>query len=173
MKGISEPSLPLYEHQDPTELQETVDRWMERGCRPERSPGEIPETLEAGVCVQSLSVRCACRATRELLRVGAEQLLDNAVRFSAHEPRPAGRAPNVVRDHGVCFDMSFTETPFRPFQRVHLDIEFPGIGISSRWGAAPCGATGRDLGRAAPEAGHRVVANHGPGHASPTTEKPR
>ena len=156
----------------PTELQQAVEpgsaggwgEFVDLSALLGRSPRRSRR-----VCVQSLSVTCTCSATRELLRVGVEQLLDNAVRSSAHEPRPAGRAPDVVRDHSVCFDMSFAETPFGPLQRIHLDVGFPGIGIS----LAGAARRGEIWAGAAPEAGTTLWPTMAPDTLPQPSTKPR
>ena len=74
-----------------------------------------------------------------LLRVLLDNLISNAVKFSAQraEPRievgcvgdPDGETAYFVRDNGVGFDPAFAERLFHPFQRVHGDEDFEGSGI--------------------------------------------
>jgi len=73
-----------------------------------------------------------------LLRVVLENLLGNAWKYSAREARTeisvrrvqdAGSAYYEVRDNGVGFDMSYADRLFGPFQRLHGDQEFEGVGI--------------------------------------------
>lgn len=72
-----------------------------------------------------------------LIRVALENLVNNALKFSAQNPKPAihiGRvgenlqATFFVRDNGVGFDMTYANKLFGAFQRLHSD-EFPGSGI--------------------------------------------
>jgi light-regulated signal transduction histidine kinase (bacteriophytochrome) len=74
-----------------------------------------------------------------LLLIVLENLLGNAWKFTA------GRAPAriefgtaaqadgtmafFVRDNGAGFDATYADKLFRPFQRLHGEKEFPGIGI--------------------------------------------
>jgi PAS domain S-box-containing protein len=86
-----------------------------------------------------------------LLRVGLENLLGNAWKFTSKEPlariefgtmRLEGRRVHFIRDNGVGFDMAYSSKLFGAFQRLHRASEFPGTGI----GLATV---------------HRIIARHG------------
>ena len=73
-----------------------------------------------------------------LLEIALNNLLDNAVKFTA--PRPEARievgrtegnggSTFFVRDNGVGFDMAYAGLLFGAFQRLHKAREFPGTGI--------------------------------------------
>ncbi|MGC4082175.1 MAG: ATP-binding protein [Vicinamibacterales bacterium] len=88
---------------------------------------------------------------RRLLRAMLMNLIENALKFSAHEPDPRieigaceadGRSVIVVRDNGAGFDMAYADKLFVPFERLHRSGEFPGTGI----GLATV---------------HRIVSRHG------------
>jgi two-component system sensor histidine kinase/response regulator len=73
-----------------------------------------------------------------LLRIALANLLENAWKFTAHEPAGwiefgmttgAGEPTYFVRDNGAGFDMAYADRLFGPFQRLHLASEFPGSGI--------------------------------------------
>jgi light-regulated signal transduction histidine kinase (bacteriophytochrome) len=74
-----------------------------------------------------------------LLQVVLDNLLNNAWKFTANQPRAKIEFGAIVeensvplyfvRDNGVGFDMAFLEKLFRPFQRLHAMHEFPGNGI--------------------------------------------
>jgi signal transduction histidine kinase len=73
-----------------------------------------------------------------LLRIALENLLKNAVKFTASRPRtriefqmavPSGECVYSVSDNGVGFDMAYADKLFAPFQRLHAMDEFPGTGI--------------------------------------------
>ncbi|WP_263385459.1 sensor histidine kinase [Granulicella arctica] len=75
-------------------------------------------------------------ADPKLLRVALENLLGNAVKFSARVPLaiinfawdPAQNAW-FVRDNGAGFDMHYAEKLFNAFNRLHGDKDFKGSGI--------------------------------------------
>jgi two-component system, NtrC family, sensor kinase len=77
-------------------------------------------------------------ADKGLMRVVFDNLLGNAWKFTAkiHQPRievgaerQEGGTVFFVRDNGAGFDMSYAESLFRPFQRLHNESEFAGTGI--------------------------------------------
>jgi len=71
-----------------------------------------------------------------LLTIILENLLRNAWKFSSHRAHAriefgidAQADAFFVRDNGAGFDMDFADKLFRPFQRLHRDSEFAGLGI--------------------------------------------
>ena len=73
-----------------------------------------------------------------MLEVIMRNLLDNAWKYSAHATAPEirlyqenrnGQAFFCVADNGAGFDMAHANRLFQPFQRLHRQEEFPGIGI--------------------------------------------
>jgi signal transduction histidine kinase len=81
----------------------------------------------------------AAEADGGLLRAALENLLSNAWKYSAKNPRPriefdampgAGSARVFfVRDNGAGFDMASAAKLFQPFQRLHSAQEFDGTGV--------------------------------------------
>jgi light-regulated signal transduction histidine kinase (bacteriophytochrome) len=78
------------------------------------------------------------RADRRLITIALENLLGNAVKFTANVliakieigcSDQAGEKEFFVRDNGAGFDMAYVHKLFTPFQRLHNDREFPGTGI--------------------------------------------
>lgn len=74
----------------------------------------------------------------ELLRIAITNLFENAWKFTAEcaEPRIEfrrervdGRSAYVVRDNGAGFDMRYSGKLFQPFERLHREDEFPGLGV--------------------------------------------
>jgi signal transduction histidine kinase len=69
-----------------------------------------------------------------MLELVIRNLLSNAWRYTATAADPhinlTGRQ-NVfqVSDNGAGFDMTHADKLFKPFQRLHRQDEFPGIGI--------------------------------------------
>jgi PAS domain S-box-containing protein len=72
-----------------------------------------------------------------LLRIALENLLRNAWKFTANQPKariefgetPGPQPAFFVRDNGVGFDMAYASRLFGVFQRLHSTAEFPGSGI--------------------------------------------
>jgi light-regulated signal transduction histidine kinase (bacteriophytochrome) len=65
-------------------------------------------------------------------------LIDNAWKFTAHQPSPRivvgsetveGETRIFVKDNGVGFDMIDSHRLFGAFQRLHSQSDFPGAGI--------------------------------------------
>jgi signal transduction histidine kinase len=80
----------------------------------------------------------AANGDPRLLRAVLENLLANAWKFTAKQPRAriefgmtrhdGGRA-YFVRDDGAGFDMAYADKLFGAFQRLHASSDFPGTGI--------------------------------------------
>ncbi len=73
-----------------------------------------------------------------LLRALLENLLGNAWKFSSKRELArieigratlAGTPTFFVRDNGAGFDMEYAKRLFSPFQRLHVQDDFPGTGI--------------------------------------------
>lgn len=73
-----------------------------------------------------------------LMTIALENLLSNAIKYSQHS-NPAiievGKTQKnqrdiyYIRDNGSGFNMEYANKLFVPFQRLHNDNEFPGIGV--------------------------------------------
>jgi len=78
------------------------------------------------------------QADTRLMRTAFDALLDNAIKFTATR-NPAhievGTAQTehgpafYVRDNGIGLDLAYAEKLFRPFQRLHADERYTGLGI--------------------------------------------
>ena len=75
-------------------------------------------------------------ADPKLLQVALENLLGNAVKFSAKVPHAViefgwdkEQAAWFVRDNGAGFDMFYKDKLFNAFNRLHGDKDFKGSGI--------------------------------------------
>lgn len=73
-----------------------------------------------------------------MIEVMMRNLLGNAWKYTAHAAAPcirlhaeehAGRCWFCVADNGAGFNMAYASKLFQPFQRLHSQQEFPGIGI--------------------------------------------
>jgi PAS domain S-box-containing protein len=115
-----------WEPVDLTALAETAAQ----ACR-EQSPGhDVACTVQPGLLVHG---------DPRLLALVMDNLLGNAWKFTAGQPRPeieVGSQPGpegetifFVRDNGVGFDMAYANNLFGAFQRLHSQSEFGGSGI--------------------------------------------
>ncbi len=76
---------------------------------------------------------------RRLLQILLENLLGNAWKFSTGVSEAVvefgvtqqadGHSAYFVKDNGAGFDMAYADRLFTPFQRLHLQSQFPGTGI--------------------------------------------
>ena len=78
------------------------------------------------------------RGDARMLELVMRNLLGNAWKYTVHTPAPsirvyssdnAGERMFHVADNGIGFDMAHSEKLYQPFQRLHRQDEFPGIGI--------------------------------------------
>ncbi|MDG4553447.1 MAG: PAS domain S-box protein [Candidatus Competibacter sp.] len=105
------------------------------------------------------------RGDAGMMQVVLRNLLGNAWKYSAHAAKAHirvyaedrdGQRRLCVADNGAGFDMAYANRLFQPFQRLHRQEEFPGIGIGlatvqrivhrhggviEAWGAPGKGAT--------------------------------
>lgn len=98
---------------------------LQQGDQPHRAEVEI----EAGLTVSG---------DARMIDVVLRNLLSNALKYSAHAAQPRirlyaeeknGVHRFCVADNGAGFDMAHAQRLFQPFQRLHRQDEFPGIGI--------------------------------------------
>ena len=87
----------------------------------------------------------AAQGDAVMLRVALQNLLGNAWKFTQNHPtariefgmmegdghEPSGKRQTIyyVRDDGAGFDMAYSDKLFGAFQRLHSNVDFPGIGI--------------------------------------------
>lgn len=73
-----------------------------------------------------------------MLEIVLTKLLENAWKFSAKAESPRidvfsktsdGQTQFCISDNGAGFDMSHAERLFQPFQRLHREEEFSGVGV--------------------------------------------
>jgi PAS domain S-box-containing protein len=81
---------------------------------------------------------CQVLGEREGLMLALRNLLDNAIKFSHHQPTQhieigskaeAGRCLLWVRDNGLGFDMRYHDRIFEIFQRLQRAEDYPGTGV--------------------------------------------
>lgn len=103
---------------------------------------EIVEAFRVGEPLRHVEFVCPERlmanGDRDLLRIVLENLLGNAWKYSAKTDSARielsaydrnGEMVYCVRDNGAGFDMKYVDKLFGPFQRLHRDQEFEGLGI--------------------------------------------
>ena len=108
----------------------------------ERLVAELRDELAAGLGARRVEWRIgalpAVHADPTLLRLALQNLLDNALKFSAcRDPARVelsaelgpGRVTLCVRDNGVGFDSAQAAGLFDAFVRLHCEAEFPGTGV--------------------------------------------
>ena len=75
---------------------------------------------------------------QRLLRIAISNLLSNAWKFTSKVEQPHiqfhsqivdDQRVYIIRDNGAGFDMAYADKLFGPFQRLHAQQEFPGLGI--------------------------------------------
>jgi light-regulated signal transduction histidine kinase (bacteriophytochrome) len=78
------------------------------------------------------------RGDARMIEAVMRNLLGNAWKYSTHAAAPSirmyaeerdGARRFCVADNGAGFDMAHSNRLFQPFQRLHRQEEFPGIGI--------------------------------------------
>jgi PAS domain S-box-containing protein len=78
------------------------------------------------------------QADASLMKIVIENLLNNALKFSARADTPVVQVGAtrmgeedifLVRDNGIGFKMSESQNLFTPFERLHNERDYPGTGI--------------------------------------------
>jgi light-regulated signal transduction histidine kinase (bacteriophytochrome) len=115
-------------HAEPLNLSEIVTELVGplRQAQPERN---VRITIQPGIMAPGDPV---------LIRLALQHLLRNAWTFSSLTPEAViqfgarevnGTPAFFVRDNGAGFDMAYADRLFIPFQRLHRQTDFPGIGM--------------------------------------------
>ena len=86
-----------------------------------------------------ITPRLRTKGDSRLLRIVLNNLLNNAWKYTSKQklakiefatiPHSKGKQVFFVRDNGAGFASSYKDKLFIPFQRLHLEKEFPGMGI--------------------------------------------
>ena len=113
---------------DEVDLSALAGRRLDELARAEPAR-QVTVTVEPGLVV---------RGDKRMLEAALNNLLDNAWKYTGKAAAPAIRVyrgevaglPGIcVADNGAGFDMAHAERLFKPFQRLHRQEEFAGIGI--------------------------------------------
>ena len=108
-----------------------------------RLASELLDELRRADAQRSVEVaimpECIATGDSRLLRVLLQNLLENAWKYTAHQPAAriefggetlaTGETAYFVRDNGAGFDMQYAGRLFTPFQRLHSPKEYPGSGV--------------------------------------------
>lgn len=85
-----------------------------------------------------IAPRLVARGDARMIEAALDNLLGNAWKYTGHAAAPAirvygedraGKHWTCIADNGAGFDMAHADRLFKPFQRLHRQDEFPGIGI--------------------------------------------
>ncbi|MGD8783689.1 MAG: ATP-binding protein [Thioalkalispiraceae bacterium] len=99
---------------------------------------ELNDTCELNKLNFNIEDDIIVNGDRRLLKIALENLVNNALKFSAVKDEQIlnigkydDRSGTViyVQDNGVGFDMSYKDRLFKPFQRLHGEKEYSGYGI--------------------------------------------
>lgn len=104
--------------------------------------GELAEQLQQGHPDRAVSVQIEpglkADGDTTLLRLLLQNLLDNAWKFTAAREQPSiafgrtvceGLETYFVSDNGIGFESEYAHKLFQPFERLHGDAEYKGMGI--------------------------------------------
>ncbi|MCX7098449.1 MAG: PAS domain S-box protein [Methylococcales bacterium] len=113
---------------DTVDLTALANNWVAELKR--NAPGrQVAVYIEPGLQTQG---------DARMIEAALRNLLDNAWKYTQHTVSPCirfyselrdGRRYFCVADNGAGFDMAYANKLFRPFQRLHRQDEFLGIGI--------------------------------------------
>lgn len=104
----------------------------------ERIRGELSRAEPLRKVAWTIAPGLAAHGDTRMLGIVLDNLLGNAWKYTAGTPDPAitfgvEHGPDgpvfVVSDNGAGFDQAHAGKLFQPFQRLHRQDEFPGIGI--------------------------------------------
>ena len=80
----------------------------------------------------------SCIGDKGLIHVAIDNLVINAIKYSANSPEPViefgvqnegDRLTYYIKDNGIGFDERYSAKLFEPFQRLHDESEYSGLGI--------------------------------------------
>ncbi|MBS0288613.1 MAG: hypothetical protein JSS07_01080 [Proteobacteria bacterium] len=79
-----------------------------------------------------------CMADNQLIAVVIENLISNAIKFSCNADNPTieigyqehhDEIIYFIRDNGIGFDMQYINKLFKPFQKLHHEPRYCGVGL--------------------------------------------
>lgn len=98
---------------------------------------ELMESDPERKAVIEIQQEMKARGDRNLIQIALQNMLDNAWKYSKHQPLThiefgiisGEQATYFIRDNGVGFDMKYVDKLFGAFQRLHSQSEFEGTGV--------------------------------------------